>query len=143
MSKEQDKHPVEAQAQTELALEVGAIIEQHYSGPLPPPQALERYNDIIPNGADRIMVMAEKQGAHRQELEKKALGTDSRNSFLGICSAFIIGMSTIIVGGIVILYDHEWSGGFLGFAGLFGLVYVFIYGTKQRRAERETKNRAS
>lgn len=31
-----------------------------HSGPLPPPSDLAQYNDIISNGADRIMAMAEK-----------------------------------------------------------------------------------
>ena len=36
---------------------------EHYSGPLPPPQMLEQYNRAVPNGAERIMAMAEKQAA--------------------------------------------------------------------------------
>jgi uncharacterized membrane protein len=41
-----------------------------FSGPIPPPDLLERYNQIIPEGADRILKMAEKQSAHRQKIEK-------------------------------------------------------------------------
>ncbi len=147
MSKKPDKQPVkeqiQAQAKTELAHEVISIFRQEYSGPLPPPQALEQYNNIIPNGAERIMVMAEKQSEHRRTLEAKVLNTDSRNSLLGIIFALILGLSTVIVGGIVIHTGQAWSGTILGSAGLVGLVSVFIYGTKQRRAERESKHRAS
>jgi hypothetical protein len=39
------------------------------SGILPEPNELAAYNAIIPNGADRIMKMAEAQSAHRIELE--------------------------------------------------------------------------
>jgi uncharacterized membrane protein len=145
MSKKQHP-PVNAQAQIqakeELAHQVVGIIEQQYSGPLPPPQVLQQYDNIIPNGAERIMAMAEAQSAHRRGLEKDALATDSRNSLLGICFAFIIGMTTVITGGIIISRGHAWPGTFLGSAGLVGLVSAFIYGTKQRRAEREAKNRA-
>lgn len=31
-----------------------------HSGPLPPAEDMEKYNKVIPNGADRIMIMAEK-----------------------------------------------------------------------------------
>ena len=41
-----------------------------FSGPIPPPDLLEKYNNIIPNGADRILAMAEQQQAHRQFMEK-------------------------------------------------------------------------
>src|SRR3954471_19352404 len=40
------------------------------SGPLPDPADLAAYNAVIPNGADRIMKMAEAQSTHRMELEK-------------------------------------------------------------------------
>lgn len=42
-----------------------------YQGPLPPPEMLAQYNDIIPNGADRIMRIAENQSLHRQDDERK------------------------------------------------------------------------
>lgn len=41
------------------------VISQQWSGPLPPPAALEHFNEIIPNGADRIMSMIESEQAHR------------------------------------------------------------------------------
>jgi hypothetical protein len=39
-------------------------------GPLPDPAELAAYNEIIPNGADRIMRMAEDQSTHRIGIEK-------------------------------------------------------------------------
>lgn len=30
-----------------------------FQGPIPPPQLLEQYSKVIPNGAERIMAMAE------------------------------------------------------------------------------------
>ena len=131
------------QSQPLNAQQVLGIIKQEFHGPLPPPGTLAQYNEIIPNGAERIMVMAEEQSKHRRELEKIALKTDSRNSFLGVLSAFILGLATIIAGAIVILRGYSWPGALLGSAGLVGLVSVFIYGTKQRRQERESKAKAS
>ncbi|MCD4830777.1 MAG: DUF2335 domain-containing protein [Anaerohalosphaeraceae bacterium] len=119
--------------------QVVGIVEQHFSGPLPPPQVLSQYDEIIPNGAERIMVMAEKQGEHRRTLEKTALDTDSRNSLLGVIFAFVIGIVTVVTGAIVIIKGHSWPGTLLGSAGLIGLVSVFIYGTQQKRQERKSK----
>ncbi len=114
-------------------------MHQQFQGPLPPPTTLKEYNEIIPNGAERIMKMAEEQSMHRRSLETKAINTDSRNSLLGVIFAFLLGIATIIMGGIVVLHGHEWSGSFLGSAGLVGLVSVFIYGTRERRKERQAK----
>ena len=118
-----DKLPTSQHA---LAQEVVSIIKQEYSGPLPPPHVLEKYKDIIPNGAERIMVMAEEQSKHRRALETKALNTDSRNSLLGVIFAFILGLTTIVTGGIVVLKGQPWPGTIIGSAGLVGLVSAFI-----------------
>jgi len=122
-----------------LAQQVVSVIRQEYSGPLPPPNALERYSQIIPNGAERLMVMAEEQSKHRRELETKALNTDSRNSLLGVIFAFLLGLTTIVAGTIIILKGYAYPGTIVGSAGLVGLVSAFIYGTRERRKERENK----
>ena len=44
-----------------------------FSGPLPHPEILERYNSAVPGGAERIIAMAEKQSDHRMRLESSAL----------------------------------------------------------------------
>jgi uncharacterized membrane protein len=131
------------QSQQALAREVVAIVQQQFSGPLPPPEMLERYGEAVDGGAERIMVMAEQQSEHRRKLEARALQTDSRNSLLGVICAFLLGLATVAMGGIVVLKGHSWPGTVIGSAGLVGLVSVFIYGTKERRKERESKQKLS
>lgn len=46
---------------------------QQWSGPLPPPGALQQFNEIIPHGADRIMAMVEREQIHRITYEEKRL----------------------------------------------------------------------
>ena len=52
----------------------GHLVHQHaemsFSGPLPPPNVLSAYEDLLPGAADRIITMAEKQLEHRMYLEK-------------------------------------------------------------------------
>lgn len=52
-----------------------------YSGPIPHPMLLKEFNDVIPNGADRIMAMAEKQSEHRINIEDKVVNANNRDSF--------------------------------------------------------------
>jgi len=40
-----------------------------YSGPIPHPNDLARYEEILPGAAERIMKMAELQAEHRRALE--------------------------------------------------------------------------
>jgi Predicted membrane protein (DUF2335) len=55
------------------SLSVQAQMHQ-WSGPLPQPEALERYNQIVPSAAERIIRMAETQHDHRIEIEKSVVG---------------------------------------------------------------------
>ena len=60
-----------------------------YSGPIPPPEALARYEEIQPGAADRILKMAEKQQEHRMALETKAIGGQVDQSKRGQIFGFI------------------------------------------------------
>lgn len=44
---------------------IGMMIERSHSGPLPTANELKKYDQIIPNGAERIMKMAEREQAGR------------------------------------------------------------------------------
>jgi len=43
------------------------------AGPIPPPEILQHYEQIIPGAAERILVMAEEDAKHEHALEKSAL----------------------------------------------------------------------
>jgi uncharacterized membrane protein len=40
------------------------IASARFSGPLPPPAILAQYNNAVPNAAERILKMAEKEQSH-------------------------------------------------------------------------------
>ena len=67
-----------------------------YSGPIPHPQLLREFNDVIPNGADRIMTMAENQSGHRIKLEEKVVDANNRDSLLGVIFAGIIAILIVL-----------------------------------------------
>ena len=114
----------------------------YHHGPIPPSGELERYNNILPGAADRIIAMAEQQATHRQAIEAIAVKTNARNSTLGVISASVLGIVTI-AGGVFLGYSgHEWPGAVLGSAGLIGLASVFIYGTRSSKQERLEKHRS-
>ena len=107
-----------------------------FSGPIPPPDLLEKYNNIIPNGADRILAMAEQQQAHRQFMEKTVVEGDVRRSDRGLILGFIV---TVIfgAGGIyLVATGHDLNGLAVIFLPLAGLVGTFIYSKKTRKEER-------
>jgi uncharacterized membrane protein len=116
-----------------------SVAVQQYSGPLPPPEALAQYNEVLPGAAERIMAMAERQSSHRQGLENIAVSAQTRDSLIGLIFGLVIGLATICGGVICIMNGHEIGGTILGGTGLASLVGVFVYGSQQRRSEREAK----
>ena len=111
----------------EQVLKIANIATQ-YQGPIPPPQMLAQYTEVIKDGAERIFLIFEKQTTHRIDLEKKIVKHDIIQSYFGILIAFIITM-TIIIGGIFLIFNDKQISGFgTLFTGLAALVGSFIYG---------------
>lgn len=116
-----------------------------FQGPIPPPELLREYNEIITNGADRILRMAEAQSAHRIQLEGIVIKGDDRRANWGLTTGFTIGIILIVLSFILIMYGHEVSGTILGTTDLTALVSLFIYGRRAKADElrrRDEKNRA-
>lgn len=103
-----------------------------HSGPLPDIETLSGYANLIPNGADRIMKMAEAQLAHRMKIENKVIGGQMLQSNIGQFLAFLIGLSALAAATYCISAGHEWSGSILGTGGMVGLVTAFIQGKKKQ-----------
>lgn len=55
-------------------------ITRSFSGPLPPPETLKAYDITEPGLAKKIFDLAERQAAHRMELEKAVVFGDGRRS---------------------------------------------------------------
>lgn len=75
------------------------VIAQQWSGPLPPPAALEHFNQIIPNGAERIMAMVEREQAHRLVEENAILNATIRDTARGHWIGLVI--AALSIGGTV------------------------------------------
>ncbi len=91
----QRQHQV--QQQTPPRVEVrGVQVREQWSGPIPPPEALERFNQIIPDGANRIVAMAEKEQTHRIEYEKEGLTATVKETKRGQILGAIISIVAVL-----------------------------------------------
>lgn len=111
-----------------------------FSGPIPPPELLSKYGEIIPNGADRILQMAEKQSTHRRCIEKWSVIGGTILAYFGVLCAGVIAVTTLYLGSQLIHEGHYVSGSIFAGSGLVGLVMAFIYGTRSRRDERARRD---
>ena len=69
---------------------------QQWSGPLPSPDALDRFNKIIPNGADRVVKMAEAEQAHRIDYERTGLTASTAEARRGQYVGGALSLAAII-----------------------------------------------
>ena len=113
-----------------------------FSGPLPHPNVLEKYNEIIPNGAERIMAMAEKQSAHREYLETRVIDGNVANQTRGSYFAFILSLVAIVGGFVLIEQGKDAEGLAAIITSVAALVGVFFYSKYEQKKERIEKSNA-
>lgn len=71
-------------------------VSVEWSGPLPPPAALEHFDRIIPGGADRILRMVEQEQSHRLSLEQISTDANIKSHWRGQWLGAGIGLSAIL-----------------------------------------------
>lgn len=107
---------------------------RQWQAPLPPPEALEHFNEVVPNGAERIFKQWELETAHRQELERGELRVFGWNSILGRVFAFLFVLAAMAVIAFAIYMGSQILAGVLG-TGLIGsVVTAFITTHRDRKA---------
>ena len=113
-----------------------------FSGPLPHPSILAKYNEIIPNGAERLMAMAESQSEHRQRLEARVIESNTKSQERGVLYAFLLCL-VAMVGGFTLIFTGRNVDGLVAIvSSLAGLASVFIYSKHEQRKERVEKQNA-
>lgn len=147
-TKEQELiNPQEPEVIEKEAAAVGKVvvqaIKEEFSGPIPPPDIIEKYERIIPGSADRIMTMAEKQAAHRQAMEKKMIESESRDGLLGIIFAFLLGIGCLIACVVVVCLVPKNAGAIssacLGVTGIGSITTGFIQSARRTKSKNDDK----
>jgi uncharacterized membrane protein len=114
----------------------GRVISALFSGPIPPPNALEAYERICPGSADRILSLWERQVDHRQGLEKVGVSASVRHEWWGMHYAFILTVSLMLTG-IVFVYKGKSVGWLAIFAPVVFHAANYIYIKKSEREEKK------
>jgi uncharacterized membrane protein len=93
---------------------------------LPTPEQLEYYDQIIPNGAERFMMMVEKQQAHAHEITKRALTAETWQIRIGQIFGLIIWLTALGLAFLCITKGYEWPGALISVGGISGLITAFL-----------------
>jgi uncharacterized membrane protein len=107
--------------------------------PLPPPAELERYEKLLPGATKLLFNNLIDQTNHRMQLENKVVNTDGKKAILGQIFAFILGMTALISGTILILNNKAAEGLAAIIAALATLMAAFFGGSLLKKSERAKK----
>ena len=111
-------------------------ISRFHSGPLPDAETLEHYNRIIPNGADRIMGLVEREAEHRQQQESRVVTCHvqgaRRGQLIALSLTLLLGLAGFALG----MNGHDWLAATVFTTTIIGVVTVFVIG--RSAGERES-----
>ncbi len=129
----------------QISQQKGEIIQQTVSvervGILPPPEEMEAYEKIQPGITKILLDSFVEQSQHRMQLEKATINSGISNSKRGQVFAFILSLSVIIGGFVLVFMDKNVIGISAILGALATLVGIFIYGNKSKKDERLKKSK--
>ena len=128
MSPRNDKKPSQS-----VSLGMQASRSELWHGPIPPPQTLEKYENILPGAADRILQLAEDEAQFRRvqsEQINKALAADMIAYRKEVSRGQLCGLS-VALGGLIASLIAAYLGATaigvtVGGTCLVGLVTAFL-----------------
>jgi uncharacterized membrane protein len=105
-----------------------------FQGPLPHPEILAGYDNVLPGAADRIISMAEKNQAHRHELEAKVIPAGILSERIGQILAFVLYLAALGSGTYLVASGKDTVGvvEMLGATATFAALYFKGQAEKKR-----------
>lgn len=118
-----------------------SFVVSHRSGPLPDPEELAAYNNVVVDGAERIFRQFELQSDHRRDMESRVIRSDIARSWVGIIGGFVLDALLIAATWDLVRSDHEYGLPMLGATIVInvGIVGVSYKTQRERRMQRESR----
>lgn len=112
---------------------------RQYSGPIPPPEMLQEYNNIVPDAAERILAMAEAGAKHQREMEAGLLvadiESDKRRHIEVLRGQLFAGAAVVVafsVAALALFLGSPAAATLIGGTTVISLVTVFVTGRKEK-----------
>lgn len=97
-----------------------------HSGPLPHPDLLNGYEKTLPGAADRILIMTEKEQAHRHEVDQQLLEYDRSDLRRGQNFGFVLALILILAALVIVYLGHEVLAGVIFGTTLLGVLVIYV-----------------
>ncbi|UCH97210.1 MAG: DUF2335 domain-containing protein [Candidatus Aminicenantes bacterium] len=126
--------------ESEKIEKVAALILRKYQGPLPPPETLKEYNEILPDAAERIFSMAEKEQQHHHNTEKKLVDHEIKKTNKGQNFAFFTALIGIVGAVVCAFLGQVVIGSVVGGSTLVSLVSSFLSSKQEKKKGENNDN---
>lgn len=114
------------------------VARSMFSGPMPPPELVREYEQILPGAAQYFFAALERQSLHRQQLEQNVISANISNERTGMWLAFALAVIAMVSGTLLIHENRDPQGLSLIVGTMVSLCAVFVYSrTRARREVRE------
>lgn len=119
-------------------------IERAHQGPIPAPEDLQYYSQILPDAPDRILRMAEQNAQsirelNRRQLEARIASEEHRHREVSVGQRFglcaVITMALVALAALVL--DHPAVAGTICSVTIIGIVTVFVAGRNVSYSHRD------
>ena len=110
-------------------------VTRAFEGPLPPPDILAQYEEVVPGSAERILRIAEQEAEQRRALVARLVSADVSRARWGLWVGAFVALVAIVAATAMALAGHPWPGTIVIAIDLASVVGVFVYGTRHRERE--------
>lgn len=97
---------------------------------MPPPEALAKYDEVVPGAAQRILSMAEKEQTAAHDSNQFALREMAKEMKRGQWMALVVALSAFTTACILGYQGHPATAAIVGGTTVVGLVTAFIVGRR-------------
>jgi uncharacterized membrane protein len=108
------------------------VLRAAYRGPWPAAEEFQRYNEILPGAAERIVAAWEREQAHRQQCEREVIAMERRLGSRGQQFALAVALAGLSAAVACAYLGQPWPASVIGGGTLAALVYAFVTGRRER-----------
>ena len=127
--------PGQTEVRSIVHQELSVARSNFFSGPLPHPDHLREYENILPGSADRVIRMAEEQAQHRRQLETLVFTSNTKLEARGQILGFLIAITALVGGGYIMASGQSVWGAAVAISAVAGLSGLFVWKSRERKRE--------
>lgn len=107
--------------------------QEAWSGPLPPPAALQAFEDVAPGTAEKIVAEFQAEADHRRRSERQQGWLIVFETIIGQVSAIVFALSALGVAAYAAYVGAQWIGAIIG----GGVIVGGIVALRNRRKDQD------